>query len=151
MAPNLAALIAGRVLQGIGAAILVPCSLALLNNTFREPGSRAKAVAAWAGGASIALALGPLVGGVLIDTIGWRSIFFINLPLGLAGIVLTWRYAGESQRSNTRHLDIPGQITITLTLATLAAAAIEGGRLGAMPLSQKVINAVHGWITAVPT
>lgn len=130
IAPSLMALITGRVLQGIGAAVLVPCSLALLNNTFRDKEGRAKAVAAWAGGASIALAAGPLVGGVLIDTVDWRSIFFINLPLGLIGIALTWRYAAESERSTARHLDIPGQIAIAVALATLAAAAIECGRLG---------------------
>ena len=62
IAPGLGTLIAGRVLQGVGAAVLVPCSLALLNNTFREPQARAKAIALWAGGASVALALGPLVG-----------------------------------------------------------------------------------------
>lgn len=139
VAPNLAALIAGRVLQGVGAAALVPCSLALLNNTFRSNEARAKAVAVWAGGASVALALGPLVGGGLIETIGWRSIFFINLPLGLAGIALTWRCTAESQRSKTRNLDLPGQISIVVALATLAAAAIESGRLG--PASAWVIGA----------
>ena len=130
IAPGLSTLIVGRVLQGVGAAVLVPCSLALLNNTFREPKARAKAVALWAGGASVALALGPLVGGVLINAIGWRSIFFINLPLGVAGIVLTLRYASESQRSQTRSVDLPGQVSVALTLAALAAGAIESGRLG---------------------
>lgn len=132
IAPNLAALIAGRLLQGVGAAALVPCSLALLNNTFRDHEARAKAVAIWAGGASVALALGPLVGGALIESVGWRSIFFINLPLGLAGIALTWRYTGESQRSSkARGLDLAGQISIVIALAALAGAAIESGRFGA--------------------
>ena len=139
MAPNLPVLIVGRVLQGIGAAVLVPCSLALLNNTFRDEKARAKAVAIWAAGASIALATGPLIGGVLINSIGWRSIFFINLPLGLAGIWLTLRYAAESTRTHPRSLDLPGQVTIAVALASLAAAAIESGRLG--PGSPLVIGA----------
>jgi DHA2 family methylenomycin A resistance protein-like MFS transporter len=139
LAPNLPILIVGRVLQGIGAAVLVPCSLALLNNTFRDEKARAKAVAAWAAGASVALATGPLVGGVLINIIGWRSIFFINLPLGLVGIWLTLRYAAESTRTTARSLDLPGQITIAVALAALAAAAIESGRLG--PGSPWVVGA----------
>lgn len=146
LAPNLAALIMGRVLQGLGAATLVPCSLALLNNTFRDHQARAKAVAIWAGGASVALALGPLVGGVLINTVGWRSIFFINIPLGIAGIVLTWKYTTESQRSKARGLDLPGQIAVAVALASLAAAAIESGRLG--PGSAFVIGAATVFVIA---
>jgi DHA2 family methylenomycin A resistance protein-like MFS transporter len=130
LAPDLTLLIVGRVIQGIGAAVLVPCSLALLHNAYREEKARAKAVAVWAAGASVALAAGPVVGGILINAIGWRTIFFINLPLGALGIGLTLRYASESSRSRARGLDVVGQVATILALASLATAAIESGRLG---------------------
>src|SRR5262245_51080358 len=76
LAPGLGALIAARAVQGIGAAVLVPCSLILLNHAYREPHERARAVGFWAAGASAALSAGPLVGGALIATLGWRAIFF---------------------------------------------------------------------------
>jgi MFS transporter, DHA2 family, methylenomycin A resistance protein len=81
LAPTLAILIAARAIQGIGAAILVPCSLAVLNHAFNEDRERAKAVSIWAAGASVALSAGPVVGGLIIAGIGWRSIFFINVPI----------------------------------------------------------------------
>jgi DHA2 family methylenomycin A resistance protein-like MFS transporter len=130
LAPDLRLLIVGRVIQGIGAAVLVPCSLALLHNTYQDEKARAKAVAVWAAGASIALAGGPVVGGILINAIGWRTIFFINLPLGAIGIWLTLRYASESSRSRARGLDLMGQVATILALASLATGAIESGRLG---------------------
>ncbi|MBV8101470.1 MAG: MFS transporter [Verrucomicrobia bacterium] len=123
-------LIASRAVQGIGAALLVPCSLAILNHTYRDEASRAKAVALWAFGASLALAAGPVLGGVLVNSIGWRSIFFINLPIGALGIWLTSRYAAESQACRARGLDSGGQITIILALGTMAAATIESSRFG---------------------
>lgn len=129
-APSLSELIAARVVQGIGASALVPCSLALLNHTFHHKSARAKAVAVWAAGASVALAAGPVVGGVLIAIIGWRSIFLINLPLGITGIWLTLRHTAETSRSTCRGVDLACQCAIVAALATLAAAAIEGGRLG---------------------
>jgi DHA2 family methylenomycin A resistance protein-like MFS transporter len=129
-APDLIVLIGARALQGIGASVLVPCSLALLNHTYREPEARAKAVGIWAGVAGIALAGGPVIGGVLIAGVGWRSIFFINLPLGLLGVWLTWRYADESSQSREQPLDLAGQTAAIVAVAALAAAMIEGGATG---------------------
>jgi MFS transporter, DHA2 family, methylenomycin A resistance protein len=129
-APSLLILIGARAVQGIGASLLVPCSLALLDNTYQEPGPRAKAVGIWAGVAGVALAGGPAIGGALIASIGWRTIFFINLPLGLLGIWLTMRYASESTQSRERPLDLTGQIAAIIAVAALAAAMIEGGAIG---------------------
>jgi MFS transporter, DHA2 family, methylenomycin A resistance protein len=130
LAPNLATLIAGRVAQGIGAAVLVPCSLSLLNHAFPGARERARAVGLWAAGASVALAAGPLVGGLLIASLGWRTIFFINAPIGLAGITLTLRHARETTRSAGRGIDLPGQVAACIALLALAAATIEGGQRG---------------------
>jgi MFS transporter, DHA2 family, methylenomycin A resistance protein len=129
-APSLFILIGARAVQGIGAAVLVPCSLALLDHTYQEPGPRAKAVGIWAGVAGVALAGGPVIGGVLIASVGWRAIFFINLPLGLLGIWLTVRYASESTQSRNRPLDLTGQTAAIIAVAALAGAMIEGGAIG---------------------
>ena len=129
-APSLIILIGARAVQGIGAAVLVPCSLALLDHTYQDPGPRAKAVGIWAGIAGVALAGGPVIGGVLIASVGWRAIFFINLPLGLLGIWLTARYASESTQSRERPLDLTGQAAAVIAVAALAAAIIEGGAIG---------------------
>jgi DHA2 family methylenomycin A resistance protein-like MFS transporter len=130
LAPNLPALVSARAIQGLGAAILVPCSLALLNHAFRDEHERTKAIGIWAAGASAALAAGPVVGGGLIASIGWRSIFFVNLPLGAVGIWLTSRYAEESTQTRGRSLDLAGQFIGIFALADLAAAMIEGGAVG---------------------
>jgi MFS transporter, DHA2 family, methylenomycin A resistance protein len=129
-APNLASLIGARAVQGLGAAVLVPCSLALLNHAFHDEHGRTKAIGIWAAGASAALAAGPVVGGALIAWIGWRSIFFVNLPLGIFGIWMTWRYAEESTQTRSRALDLAGQFIGMFALADLAAAMIEGGAIG---------------------
>src|ERR1700742_3417587 len=85
LAPLLGVLIAARAIQGVGAAMLVPCSLDVLNHAYDDPRARARPVGLWAAGASVALAGGPLLGGILTATLGWRTIFFINAPIGLAG------------------------------------------------------------------
>jgi MFS transporter, DHA2 family, methylenomycin A resistance protein len=130
LAPSMAVLIAARGVQGAGAALLGSCSLALLNHSFDDPRGRTRAVARMAAGASVALSGGPVVGGVLIATLGWRSIFFINAPIGLAGLLLTLRYATPAPRSPERRADLSGAFLATAALALFAAALIEAGPYG---------------------
>ena len=130
LAPTLGALIAARAVQGAGAALLVPCSLTVLNHTFPEPAERSRAIGRWALGASAALSAGPLVGGILTATLGWRANFFINAPIGLIGILLTARFTSETSRSPDRGVDLWGQLTAILCLTLLAAATIRGGSEG---------------------
>jgi DHA2 family methylenomycin A resistance protein-like MFS transporter len=130
LASNATILIAARAVQGLGAAILVPNSLALLSHAYPDEKQRGRAVGIWAAGASLALTAGPLVGGGLIALVGWRSIFLVNLPIGLAGLWLSWRFASETTRTPQRQIDLPGQIAAIATLGCLAGAIIEGGTLG---------------------
>src|SRR5467141_1248482 len=130
LAPNAAILIAARGVQGLGAAILVPNSLALLSHAYPDENQRGRAVGIWAAGASLALISGPLLGGGLIALVGWRSIFLVNLPIGLAGLWLSGRYATETARYQQREIDLPGQIAAIAALGCLAGAIIEGGTLG---------------------
>jgi MFS transporter, DHA2 family, methylenomycin A resistance protein len=129
LAPSSAILIAGRAVQGVGAAILVPNSLSLLNHAYPDPTDRGRAVGIWLAGASAALTAGPPLGGALIALAGWRSIFLVNLPIGLAGLWLAWRYATDTPRA-VHELDWPGQAAAIGALGAWAAALIEGGRFG---------------------
>jgi DHA2 family methylenomycin A resistance protein-like MFS transporter len=129
LAPNSAILILSRAVQGIGAAILVPNSLALLNHTYAGGAERGRAVGFWAAGASLALTAGPLVGGGLIALTGWRSIFLVNLPVGLLGLWLTHRYVSDTPRA-PHGIDFAGQAAAIALLGVLAAAMIEAGRVG---------------------
>jgi DHA2 family methylenomycin A resistance protein-like MFS transporter len=130
LAPTLGTLVAARAVQGVGAAVLVPCSLTLLNHAYADRDARARAVGLWAAGASVALSAGPLVGGILTSTVGWRAIFFINAPIGVLGIALTLRHAQETSRSPERGIDLPGQASAVIALVALAAAMVEGGQRG---------------------
>jgi MFS transporter, DHA2 family, methylenomycin A resistance protein len=123
-------LIAARAAQGLGAAVLVPNSLALLNHAYPDGRRRGRAVGIWAAGASLALTAGPLAGGLLIAFVGWRSIFLVNLPIGLAGLWLSWRYATETAQNRRREIDLPGQIAAIAALGCLAGTIIEAGVLG---------------------
>ena len=130
LAPNATILIAARCVQGLAAAILVPNSLALLNHAYPDAKARGRAVAMWAAGASLALTAGPFLGGALIALTGWRAIFLVNLPIGLAGLWLTWRFASETPRLAQRELDLHGQIAAVAALGVLAGALIEAGQSG---------------------
>lgn len=130
LSPNAIVLIGARLVQGLAAAILVPNSLALLNHAYTDERARGRAVAVWAAGASLALTAGPFVGGALIALVGWRAIFLVNLPIGLAGLWLSWRYASETPRARSREIDLPGQLAAIGALGSLAGAIIEAGALG---------------------
>lgn len=129
-APDLGFLVVARLVQGAAAAALGACSLALLNHTFPSRVARTRAVSVWAVGGSAALAAGPLAGGLLIAAVGWRSIFFINLPIGAVGAWLTARYATETPRAADRGADLPGQGAAVVALGALAGATIEAGARG---------------------
>lgn len=130
LAPGTVVLIAARVVQGIGASALVPCSLALLNHAARgDAAARARAVSLWTAAGSIGMALGPVLGGVLVTTFGWRSIFFVNLPIAAGGIILAHRFVDEVP-VHPGGGDGVGQVLATLSLFGLTAAVIEAGPFG---------------------
>ena len=124
LAPNVAVLIAGRVLAGIGAALLLPASLALIRVIWADPHERAHAVGVWAGTNGAALAIGPTLGGRLIQTAGWRSVFLLIVPIGLAVLLWAPRAIPESRDAQGRRVDLPGQLSGGLFLVALAVAAI---------------------------
>lgn len=131
LAPTLSVLVLARVFQGIGAALLVPCSLTLINAAYTNADDRASAIGKWAGFGGIAMAAGPLVGGVLIHVLGWRSIFLVNVPLALIGAWLTTRIpTDELTIHSTRHLDGTGQVLAIVALAASVAVLIESAELG---------------------
>lgn len=130
LAPSVDVLIMARAVQGCGAALLGACSLALLNYTFRDGMERSRALAWWAAGGSAALSGGPVLGGVLIATVGWRGIFFINVPVGAVGLWLTRRCLAETALARERSLDLAGSLLVTIALTALAASLIEAGSLG---------------------
>jgi EmrB/QacA subfamily drug resistance transporter len=125
LAPDLRWLIGARMVQGAGASMLMPVTLAIIAATFTEARQRAQAIGLWAAAAGLAAAAGPLLGGVLATTAGWRSIFWINLPVGLVGIALTSRYVPESRSATPRPADLLGQASIIAFVATLTYALIE--------------------------
>jgi MFS transporter, DHA2 family, methylenomycin A resistance protein len=131
LAPDAAWLVAARVAQGVGAALVLPNSLALLNHaTGHNPRGRAHAVGLWTAAGGIAIGTGPVVGGLLIASLGWRSIFLVNLPVCAIGAALTLAFAPEAPRSHQRRMDLPGQGLAILALFGLIGAVIETRPLG---------------------
>jgi EmrB/QacA subfamily drug resistance transporter len=116
--PNIAVLIVSRAIQGLGAALLVPASLAMLGATFDEH-ERSRAIGIWAGAGALMMAAGPLLGGWLVDQISWRAIFLLNVPLAIAAAGLTLRFSGESSDPHAKELDWSGAATVALGLAAM--------------------------------
>jgi EmrB/QacA subfamily drug resistance transporter len=126
VAPTAGALIAARAVQGAAAALLVPGSLAIISASF-HPDDRGRAVGAWSGLGGIAGAIGPFVGGWLVDAVSWRLVFLINLPLAAIAVAITLRHVPESRDPDAvRHLDIPGALLASVGLAAVSYALIEG-------------------------
>lgn len=130
VSPTLGALQASRAVQGIGAALLVPASLALLSHAFPVAEQRSRAIGIWGGVAGVAAALGPVVGGLLVHVFGWRSVFLVNVPVGALAILLTLRYVPTPPRLRQRGADLAGQVAGIAALGLLTFACIEGGSLG---------------------
>lgn len=130
MATALPVLVFARAIQGIGAAMLVPCSLKLIHHACPDPAQRARAIGIWVGLGGVAMAAGPLIGGVLIHECGWRSVFFVNVPICLAGIGMAWRVIGDPVPTRTGNIDLRGQVCAIVALGTLIGVLIEGRTFG---------------------
>ena len=126
LAPGLGALIAFRVLQGVGGSMLNPAALGIITNTFTGPAERARAIGIWDGVFGLSMALGPVLGGVLVGAVGWRGIFWANIPVGLAAVALTALFVPDSKAPRSRRADPVGQFLIIVMLGSLAYAIIEG-------------------------
>ncbi|WP_089107105.1 MFS transporter [Streptomyces hyaluromycini] len=123
-------LVAARLAEGLGAALIVPGSLALLQQAYPAPAARSRAFGLWGSMAGIAAAAGPLLGGLLVTTLGWRWVFLVNLPVGVACLVLTLRHVARSPRRTDRALDWPAQCAVVAAATLLTAALNEAGRRG---------------------
>ncbi|WP_327071069.1 MFS transporter [Kitasatospora sp. NBC_01250] len=130
LAPSLEWLVVFRVLQAIGGAVLAPVSLSIISNTFTGERERARAIGLWSGVAGIGLVAGPLLGGVLVGSTGWRSIFWLSLLVALGALVLTTRYVPESKAARPRRIDPVGQLLVLTLLAPLCYAIIEAPQRG---------------------
>src|SRR4051812_42911528 len=130
LAPSVELLVAFRVLQAVGASMLNPVAMSIVTNTFTDPRQRAQAVGIWGAVFGISMALGPVVGGTFVSWLGWRSIFWINLPIGLAAIALTLRFIPESKAPRPRRVDPVGQLLVIALLATLTFGIIEAPARG---------------------
>jgi EmrB/QacA subfamily drug resistance transporter len=130
LAHSIGQLVGFRALQGLGASMLNPVALSIIANAFPESRARARAVGVWGAVAGASLALGPLIGGALTQSVGWRSIFWINLPICLIAVALTARFVPESKAPRARAFDPVGQLLVFVSLASLTYAVIEGPRSG---------------------
>jgi EmrB/QacA subfamily drug resistance transporter len=126
VAPNTGSLIALRMLQGVGGSMLTPISLSIVRNTFTDHKERVRALGVWSGIFGVATACGPVVGGILVTEVGWRSVFWVNVPICAAMIVAAVRYVPESRAPHPRRVDVPGQLLMIAFLGSLTYAVIQG-------------------------
>ena len=135
IAPSLGALVAFRAVQAVGGSMLNPVAMSIIATTFTEPAARARAVGAWGAVAGLSLASGPVLGGLLVSELGWRSIFWINVPIGALAVYLTQRFVPESKAARGKRFDPLGQLFVVTFLGPVTAGVIEGPRHGwASPL-----------------
>ncbi|MEU9176618.1 MFS transporter [Streptomyces sp. NPDC048550] len=130
LAPTLEWLIAFRMVQAVGGSMLNPVAMSIITNTFTAPRERARAIGVWGAVVGISMAVGPLIGGLLVDSVGWRSIFWINLPVGLLALALTLRFVPESRAGRPRRPDPVGQLLVMALLGSVTYGIIEAPAAG---------------------
>ncbi|WP_217239856.1 MFS transporter [Streptomyces sp. AC555_RSS877] len=153
VAPNLEMLVAFRMVQAVGGSMLNPVAMSIITNTFTDPRERARAIGAWGAVVGISMAAGPLVGGLLVESVGWRSIFWVNLPVGLAALLLTLRYVSESRAPKARRPDPVGQVMVIALFASLTYAIIEAPNAGftsVLPFAALAVAALAGLLWYEP-
>ncbi|WP_344402358.1 MFS transporter [Streptomyces longisporus] len=153
LAPNLDSLIAFRMIQAVGGSMLNPVAMSIITNTFTQPAERARAIGVWGGVVGISMAAGPLAGGLLVESVGWRSIFWVNLPVGLAALLLTLRYVPESRAPKARRPDPVGQLLVIALFGSLTYAIIEAPTSGAayvLPFVAVALAALAGLLRYEP-
>jgi EmrB/QacA subfamily drug resistance transporter len=145
VAPTVQLLIVFRMVQAIGGSMLNPVAMSIIRNTFSDARERAQAIGVWAGVIGVSMALGPVLGGALVNGGSWRAIFWVNVPVGLAAIALTARFIPESKAARARRVDPIGQLLVIVLLASTVYAIIEGpadGWLSARILGLFVLAAI---------
>jgi EmrB/QacA subfamily drug resistance transporter len=129
LAPSLGALVGFRCAQAVGGALMTPSTLAIITNTFTDPRRRAQAIGLWSGSTGLSTAAGPVLGGLLVEYVGWRSVFWVNVPIGVV-VLLSTRWLTESRAATARPLDLPGQGLMAVALVGVSYALIEAPRAG---------------------
>jgi EmrB/QacA subfamily drug resistance transporter len=129
LAPTTGALVAFRMVQAVGGSMMNPVAMSIIVNTFTDPRERARAIGIWGGVFGVSMAAGPLLGGVLVEHVGWRSVFWINVPVVALAVGLTAKYVPESS-GTPRRFDFVGQVLVMAGLFALTSAVIEGRRIG---------------------
>ncbi|MDQ0830849.1 EmrB/QacA subfamily drug resistance transporter [Streptomyces achromogenes] len=153
LAPNLELLVAARTVQAVGGSMLNPVAMSIITNTFTDPRERARAIGVWGAVVGISMAAGPLLGGLLVESVGWRSIFWINLPVGLAALLATLRYVPESRAPKARRPDPVGQLLVIVLFGSLTYAIIEAPEAGATtsgPFAAVAVAALLGLLRYEP-
>ncbi|HWB66106.1 MAG TPA: MFS transporter, partial [Mycobacteriales bacterium] len=130
LAPSLGWLVAFRMVQAVGGSMLNPVAMSIITNVFTDPKERARAIGVWGAMSGLSIGLGPLVGGALTDSLGWRAIFWVNVPVGIVALLLAARYIPESRALRARAVDPVGQALILVVLADLIYAIIDAPRAG---------------------
>jgi EmrB/QacA subfamily drug resistance transporter len=130
IAPSLQWLIVFRMVQAVGGSMLNPVAMSIIRNVFHDPKERAQAVGLWGATVGVSIAMGPVLGGALVQAVGWRAIFWVNIPIGLAAIVLAAKFVPESRAPHPRRLDLVGQLLVMAVLFSLTFGIIEGPKAG---------------------
>ncbi|GHD92383.1 MFS transporter [Streptomyces naganishii] len=153
LAPSLELLVVFRMVQAVGGSMLNPVAMSIITNTFTDPRERARAIGAWGAVVGISMAAGPLVGGLLVESVGWRSIFWVNLPVGLAALLLTLRFVPESRAPKARRPDPAGQALVIALFGALTYSIIEApdsGLTAVLPFAAIALAALLGLLWYEP-